>query len=163
MNEPSAGFIGVKDLRTKAHSLLLRGPSPSVLQAMGLGAGLSQNIEVWELGLTGLRLKHVDEFNTKNRSAWHASKLDIWQQNGVWKRTNHQAKLLKPQHFSHIKGKKIHFYRDFYLPFARRFMTSIQAAHANTSFFVEGIPADTALYWPAQQTKSKTSKSLSFL
>jgi len=162
MNEPSAGFIGVKDLRTKAHSLLLRGPSPSVLQAMGLGAGLSQNIEVWELGPTGLRLKHVDEFNKNNRSAWHASKLDIWQQNGVWKRTNNQIELLRPQHFSHIKGKKIQFYRDFYIPFAQRYMSSIDAQQPSTNFFVEGIPADSNLYWPAPKTETEVIAKTDF-
>ncbi len=151
MNEPSAGFIGVEDLTRKAHSLLLRGPSPSVLQAMGLGSGLSQKIEVWELGLTGLRLKHVDNFNKRNKSAWGASKIPIWQENDIWEIREGKPKLLKPQHFSHIEGKKIHFYRDYYIPFAKRYQKVMSSSHPATHFFVEGIPADPELFWPSDK------------
>ncbi|MCA9835729.1 MAG: cellulase family glycosylhydrolase [Trueperaceae bacterium] len=154
MNEPSAGFIGVEDLKTKAHSLLLRGPSPSVLQAMGLGAGLSQKIEVWELGLTGLRLKHIDEFNKRKKTAWYTSRMPIWQENAVWEKQGGKAKLLRPQHFSYVNDKKIHFYRDYYLPFARRFIREISKHHKATCFFIEGIPADPELYWP--ETRAAT-------
>lgn len=151
MNEPSSGFIGVEDLSAKAHSLLLRGPSPSVLQAMGLGAGLTQKIEVWELGLTGLRLKKLDDFNKRRRSSWDAGRLPIWQENGVWELKNGKPRLLRPQHFSHVNGQKIHFYRDYYIPFAKRYMAELQAQHEVPCFFVEGIPADTELFWPSDK------------
>ena len=163
MNEPSPGFIGVKDLSKKAHSLLLRGPSPSVKEAMALGAGLSQKIEVWELGWRGLKLKRTDKLNADQVSAWQKENLPIWQENGVWDLIDKKLLVHKPQHFSHLHGKKIHFYRDYYIPFAKRYMKSIQAHHAKPWFFLEGIPADRDFYWPtgsvAQDTSSSTSDS----
>ena len=157
MNEPSSGFIGVEDLTAKAHSLLLRGPSPSVLQAMGLGAGLTQRVEVWELGWTGPRLKRLDDLNRRRRSSWDAGTLPIWQENGVWEIEHGEPKLLRPQHFSHVRGRKIHFYRDYYLPFARRYAAAIREHQAPSIFFVEGVPADPELYWSDSESSQAVS------
>ena len=54
MNEPSPGFIGWDDLN--AHNGLLQvGDSPTPFQAMVLGAGIPQEIEIWDTGLRGIR------------------------------------------------------------------------------------------------------------
>ena len=156
MNEPSQGFIGMEDLSKKAHSLLLRGPSPSVKQAMALGAGLSQKIEVWELGWRGLRLKHVDKLNPDQVSAWQKDRLPIWQDNGVWVFKDDEIIVQKPQHFSHLKGQKIQFYRDYYIPFTQRYMKAIESVHKRTHFFLEGVPADREFYWPGNTVANES-------
>ncbi len=56
LNEPSAGMIEIADLHSKV-GMILKGDSPTVFQAMLLGAGYPQEIEIWDLNLLGFRKK----------------------------------------------------------------------------------------------------------
>ncbi len=151
MNEPSPGFIGMDNLNQKAHALLLRGHSPSAFESMRLGAGFSEQVEVWELGWRGLQLKHLDILNREQVRAWQQSKLPVWQDNGVWSHQQGQSKLLNPQHFAYVKGSKVNFYRDYYLPFAKNYIANLREVHPEAYFFVEGIPADLTFYWQGDE------------
>jgi hypothetical protein len=55
MNEPSNGFIGLADIKINDAPYLALGPSPTPFQAMVLGAGFPQDIDVWQVGLRGHR------------------------------------------------------------------------------------------------------------
>ena len=160
MNEPSQGFIGAESLAHKAHGFLKLGPSPSIIQAMGLGSGLSQNIEIWGFGLRGLKLKHFDTFNKQKFSAWQENTPPVWQDNGVWQNKNGKIEILRHKHFSEIAGRKINFYSDYYIPFAQRFISAVEDYQPESIFFLEGIPADKTMHWQTTTDKASSTSQI---
>ena len=151
INEPSPGFIGMDNLNHKAHALLLRGRSPSAFEGMRLGSGLSEQVEVWELGWRGLHLKRLDTVNHQQVRAWQKDKPPVWQENGVWSHKEGQSELLNPQHFAYVKGHEVNFYRDYYLPFAKNYIAALREVHPGAYFFIEGVPADPTFYWQGDE------------
>src|SRR3954447_10239116 len=71
LNEPHAGFIGHADLRV-ADGLLAAGERPSPWQAMLLGAGFPQTVDIWKLTLTGPRKAGSRLVNPDHVRAWQA-------------------------------------------------------------------------------------------
>jgi hypothetical protein len=149
MNEPSAGLIGVRDL-TQPAGLMLAGESPSVFQAMQLGAGIPQEVEVWKLGLTGMRKVGSKTVNHNRQSVWLDGFKPIWMQNGVWDvDEDGEPRLLQPEHFWKINGRSVKFYRENFCPFANRYAEKIRGIQKDAIIFVEGVPTTEEISWTA--------------
>jgi hypothetical protein len=149
MNEPSAGLIGARELTQKS-GLMLTGESPSVFQALQLGAGIPQEVEVWKVGLTGMRKTGSKTVNLNRQSVWLEGYEPIWMQNGVWEvDAQGEPRLLRPDHFWKINGRSVEFYRDYFCPFANRYAAEIREIQEEAIIFVEGVPTAEDIRWTA--------------
>jgi hypothetical protein len=149
MNEPSAGLIGIGDLRRPA-GLLLRGDSPSPIQAMLLGSGYPQEVETWETDLRGVRQVGSRPIDPQGATAWLEGCEPVWRRNGVWDIGEAgQARLLRPDHFADVRGRRVDFYRDYFRPFANQYAEAIRSVHPEAIILVEGIPGQGEISWTA--------------
>lgn len=145
MNEPLSGYIGWEDL-TASRGILRLGPTPTPYQAMLLGAGFPQDVDVWEMRLTGPRRTGTVRLNPRGVRVWREGYDCVWRQNGVWDVDSHgQPHLLRPDHFATDAGRA---FADSYLrPFANRYAREIHAVHPEALIFVEGVPGGEAPSW----------------
>jgi hypothetical protein len=147
MNEPSAGFIGWEDLNGRP-GLLLKGDAPTALQGMLLGAGFPQEVEQWDVGLRGARRLGTRLVNPQGASVWLDGYEPIWRQNGVWGLdAAGQPQLSRPDHFTRVNGRPVHFNRDYFRPFANRYAREIRSIAPEALIFVEGVPMERDLSW----------------
>jgi len=147
LNEPSAGLIGAADLHVRV-GLLDKGDSPTPFQAMLLGAGFPQEVEVWDIGLTGAKQKGTRLVNPDGVSIWMEGYEPIWKQNGVWGLTDAgEPRLLRPNHFARVRDRQVDFYRDYFRPFANRYAREIRSIKPNAIIFVEGVPSEGHITW----------------
>jgi hypothetical protein len=139
LNEPHAGFIGHANMLV-ADGLLAAGERPSPWQAMLLGAGFSQSVEIWKLTLAGLRNVGQRLINPAGERAWQAGVECVWQRNGVWDvGADGTPALRRPDHFSRIDGRTVDFDQDFFRPFVNRFARAIREADPRALIFVEPV------------------------
>ncbi len=151
LNEPSAGLIGMDDLRARA-GLLAKGPSPTALQAMVLGAGLPQEVGVWTVGLRGERRIGTRTLNPNGVSAWLEGHAPVWREAGVWDLGGRRRpRLLRPDHFAKVRGRWIDFHRDYLCPFANRFALAIREAMPEAIIFIEGAPRRGHVPWAPEE------------
>jgi hypothetical protein len=147
LNEPSAGLIGAADLHVRV-GLLDKGDSPTPFQAMLLGAGFPQEVEVWDMGLTGAKQKGTRLVNPDGVSIWMEGYEPIWKQNGVWGLTDAgEPRLLRPNHFARVRDRQVDFYRDYFRPFANRYAREIHSIKPDAIIFVEGVPSEGHITW----------------
>ncbi len=150
LNEPSGGYIGVKELR-EPFGLLLKGPMPTPYESMLLAAGHPQKVGVYDVGLLGVRRKGTALINPEGVSLWRAGHEPIWQANGVWGEGEaRESALLRPDHFARVAGREVAFHRDYLRPFANRLAAELRAVHPGALIFVEGAPGVHALEWDAE-------------
>ena len=130
MNEPSRGYIGWKNLRSAGQFRYW--PTPSPYQAMLLGSGYPQR--VW-LKMTNMQRTRV----------WLAGYQDVWKENGVWDVDSRgRPQLLRPAHFTRVRGTEMGFRRDFYPRFAQRFAETMRALDPRALIFIQGEPGEPA-------------------
>ncbi|MEN6410560.1 MAG: cellulase family glycosylhydrolase [Anaerolineaceae bacterium] len=149
LNEPSAGYIGSKDVRKRSLSLPVdMGDSPTILQGMALGAGISQWVPTYALTLVGSIPTGWRKLNTRGERIWLPGREDIWRQHGVWD-VNAAGKpvALKPGYFAEVNGRAVDFNRDYFKPFANRVAHEIRSIDPDTLIFVEGVPSQGDLTW----------------
>jgi len=146
LNEPLRGWIGVKNL-TESKVLLRKGPVPTPWQAILLGAGFPQEVELWE---TGLKLRRLGRqwMNPDRVRAWREGCDCVWKRNGVWDvDRDGTPRLLRPHHFAHVDGREVKFSQDYYRPFANRFAKAIREVHPEAAIFVESTVEKDFLEW----------------
>ena len=133
LNEPSAGWIGWQDLNQ--HQALARmGETPTPWQAMQLGEGLAQEVDIWKIGLTGIRKQGRRRLDPQGRRAWLPGRNCIWRENGVWELTSTgNARLIRPDYFAQVKGRPVDFARDFMKPFIVEFSRQIRSVDPGPS------------------------------
>lgn len=137
MNEPLPGYIACADLHTP-HALLRLGDTPTPLQTMALGAGIPQQVDNWELTITGPRRRGNSLVNANRTRAWLHGREDIWRSEGVWDVDSSGSPiLLQPDYFCQCDGQPVDFSREHLLPFALRFAKVIRQAHPETLVFLE--------------------------
>lgn len=137
MNEPSVGYIGWKDLNTPG-GLLSIGEVPTPFQSMLLGAGHSQDVPVWGLGMANFKRLGIRRVNEAHQRAWREGCDCVWNQNGIWDfNASGTPHLLRPDHFTNVNGQSVDFSRDYYRPFANRFAAAIRKAHPEALIFLE--------------------------
>jgi len=146
-NEPLPGFIGWQDLNLVGGSLTL-GACPTPFEAMRLGAGMAQEVGLWQLGPLGARRARTIRLNASGRRAWREGRDCVWRQNGVWDVDGAgDARLLRESHFAVVRGRPVDFRRDYLAPFARRFASAIRAADPAAAIFLEREPDGHAPPW----------------
>jgi hypothetical protein len=140
MNEPHQGFIGYRNLEEMENYHVIRGPMPSPLQAMAAASGHSVPVPVYALGLRPNRAKGREILNPRGLSLFQEGFTCPWKQAGVWTGEGGVPRILKPDHFTHYRGKPVHFVDDFLKPFNRRFIETIRKVKKESFIFIEGIP-----------------------
>jgi len=137
MNEPQAGFIGWADLHEPGGAVKL-GASPGPFQAMLLGAGFPREVDVWERRVMGPRLIGRRTLNPNGARAWRDGCDCVWRRNGVWDAAEDGTpRLLRPDHFSRVRGRPVDFSRDYFYPFAVRFARSLRSIDPAAAIFIE--------------------------
>jgi len=140
MNEPSAGYIGVTDLRAQVPGMVAKGPSPSPLQSMAAAAGLPQEVDVREFSPAFMGVIGTTILNPGCSSLWHTPEADIWRREGVWDLVVSQPQILKPDHFSIVRGRPVRFAHDYLKPLVVRVFTAIRKVDKEALLFFEGPP-----------------------
>jgi len=146
MNEPMAGFVGLRDLSRPA-SPIPNGEQPSPFQAMLLGAGYPQRVQLWAPSLPPRRLapRLID---AKGVRAWLPGRECVWRANGVWDLdAGGRPRLLRPHHFCYVGGRWVDFTSDYLRPFANRFAAAVRSVHPGALIFVEPEVTSPAPEW----------------
>jgi hypothetical protein len=139
-NEPLSGFIGLKDL-TRPLLPVKFGPMVSPIQAMLLGDGIPQEIEVWERTLLRSRLVERRWLNPRRLRIWREGTAGVWRQNGVWDLDEKgRVRILRPHHFAEVNGRPVDFSRDYVRPFINRFANAIRRVSPRSLIFLETDP-----------------------
>ena len=137
MNEPLPGYIGWKDLNAPGGIITL-GACPSPFQGMLLGSGFPQEAGVYRLGFASIRRTATIRLNPTGLSAWLPGRQCIWKQNGLWDVDSAGTPvLLRPDHFTSVRGSSVDFTDGYCRPFARRFAAAIRAVDPRAVIFVE--------------------------
>jgi len=170
MNEPSPGFIGRADLNGTG-GLLRLGDSPTPFQAMLLGAGFPQEVEVWDMGRTGLRVRDRRLANPDGVRVWREGRECIWEENGVWGLEANGApsecrllkgdgtpRLLRPNHFARVDNRPVDFSNGYLRPFANRYAREIRSVDPEAIIFCAGEPGAPCLKWRGR-TKRRLGRS----
>jgi hypothetical protein len=153
LNEPSSGYIGVKDLSAPMGQLQL-GASPTPFQSMVLGEGIAQEVDVWQLGMTGPRKFGVQRIDPAGRRAWLPGRSCIWQEHGVWEvRRDGKPSLQHPDYFSWVGGREVDFNRDYLRPFVNRYARAIREIDPQALIFVESVPHQALPEWGPQDAE----------
>jgi hypothetical protein len=150
LNEPSPGFIGWSDLTANGGMLRL-GESPTPFQAMALGAGIPQEVQVWSAGLRGIRPTGQVLANPGGARAWRDGVDCLWRENGVWDLGGDgQPRLLRPDHFSRVDGRAVDFAGDYLRPFLERYAREIRAVDPDAILFLEAPPRQVPPHWDTE-------------
>ncbi len=153
LNEPSAGWIGISDLRKHSGQLKM-GEMPTPWESIQSGSGFPQNVEVWKIGRIGLRRTGWNTLNPEGLSVWQNDKECIWKKQGVWTFDDKgKPVLINPFYFSEINGEPVDFNRDYLKPFINRFAEDVRSIDPETIIFIEGDPELEGLHW--QETDAK--------
>ncbi len=147
LNEPGSGFIGCKDASVFMSGLLTMDATPTPFQAMLLGAGYSQDVDVYQLGFQGFEVNGQKTLNPGKAVLWRDG--CIWKKNGVWTDEGGTPRLLRPDHFATKDGKPIDVANDYIKPFIKRFIAEIRAIDTDALLFLEGIPGGEHPHWGA--------------
>jgi hypothetical protein len=155
LNEPSSGYIGVRDIHARAGFPLLKGEAPTIFQSMLLGSGFSQEVDIYDLGLTRFVKKGAREMNSARQSAWKEGFEDLWKQHGVWGLdVRGKPQVLIPDYFYKVAGRVVDFNRDYFKPFANRFAQEIRSICPEAIIFIESVPNQNELEWDGQDAPS---------
>ena len=137
LNEPGTGYIGKPDLNAAPPGFKI-GEIPTPFQSMLLGAGLPQEVDVWEFETRGAKRTGTRLVNPERVSAWLPGHECIWRQHGVWDLGPDGAPvLLRPDYFSQVGGRPVNFNRDYVKPFVNQFARAIRMEHPGALIFVE--------------------------
>lgn len=145
LNEPSAGYIGWENLARPGAPVEV-GLMPSPLQSMALGMGRSVEVQRFHRGLLGPRVVGRELMNPKHLRAWREGKQCVWLEHGVW-RDEAAPRLEKPQHFSHVAGRKVSFAEDFLAPFLAEGAARIHRLAPELTVLVQGEPMQPGPPW----------------
>lgn len=156
MNEPHRGFINLySPYKWNPMSDLFLYDCPSFLEAVALGDGHSQRIDVytptWPIPSFRFRTRRVKP----QVRAWQSSVKCIWREHGVWEWDAKKKKpiVLRPQHFNldPVSGKPYDFYRQSFYPFVHRFATRVQVNRPDWFIPVGPIPNEFYPEWDPSQ------------
>ncbi|KAG0244945.1 hypothetical protein BGW41_005544 [Actinomortierella wolfii] len=159
LNEPSAGWIGVEDItKFPHHQELKNDATPTPFQAMMLGQGITQTVELWHMTFFGPKKKGMTTIKPEGRTAWLSSEKRalkdeifgwkrspdypkagecIWAAHGVWDIVSQT--VLNPTYFLNDpeSGEPFSFDTRSFLPFCRRFAQAVRSVHRAAIIFLE--------------------------
>jgi len=151
LNEPAAGYLGLSTLETAPWTLKI-GPSPTPFQSMLLGAGIPQDVDLYELKATGPKKIGTQVLNAEGLSVWREEYEPIWKQNGVWDFVGGEPRLLKADYFS-----QANFNQSYFRPFANRFAEALRQVDPSAIIFVEAEPEKEQPAWGESDAKNIVS------
>jgi len=151
LNEPAAGYIGLSTLEAAPWRLKI-GPSPTPFQSMLLGAGIPQEVDVYEFRAYGPKKIGTQTLNPDGLSVWREGYEPVWKQNGVWDIVDSKPRLLKADYFS-----QANFNQDHLRPFANRFAEAIRQVDPEAIIFVEAEPEKEQPTWGESDAKNIVS------
>jgi hypothetical protein len=143
LNEPSVGFVGVRDVADISDNQFYVGWRVSAWDAMRLGAGLTLEVDFFSsfLHYAGKRT-----LNTTGAVAWAAGADCVWRDNGVWDWVQDHAgkmemKLMRPHHFSARPdtGEPVDFLRDYAVPFWWRAAQAVRQHMPRAFVFLQPV------------------------
>ena len=140
MNEPSAGYVGARDLTVPLPGMIQKGPSPSPLQSMALAAGIPQEVENWEFSASFLGPTGTVLLNPNGETLWQTPDRDIWRNEGVWDVVSGVPKILRPEHFCGGRRDEFSFSEQYLKPFVWRVLSAIRSLDEKALLFMEGPP-----------------------
>ena len=150
LNEPSSGYIGCDDLRAPIGEPRI-GETPSPYQAMLLGAGLPQKVEVWKFTTFGPKKVGVRVLDPMGKRAWLSGHDCIWRQHGVWDFSPAgEPQLLRPDYFRFAGGSPVDFHGRYFRPFIHRFATAIHSTSPHALVFAEPCRGHPLPVWGPQ-------------
>ncbi len=118
----------MNDLSQLNEGLLVMGTSPTPYQAMLLGAGYPQEVNIYQMGFSGPEVTGTETVNAGGLSVWRQGYECIWKQEGIWTDEGGQPRLLRPDHFARkADGSAINIPDDYLKPFIKRFIAEIRA------------------------------------
>ncbi|KAF0713052.1 hypothetical protein As57867_004531, partial [Aphanomyces stellatus] len=143
MNEPCAGFVGVKDLKKHFTATELKlGHAPTPYQGMCLANGINKKVEVWSTGMNQFIFGTYDrkeKVRVHGRRAWQDGVPCIWEKLGLYK---YDAAKKKPRCLKRHYFAKLDFGTDCYVPFATKYIESIRQIMPRAILFVEMPPLE---------------------
>jgi hypothetical protein len=108
---------------------------------MLLGAGIPQQIEIWQRQLFRSRLVERRWMNPKRLRIWREGYPGVWSQNGIWDLDEKgRVRLLRPHHFSSVNGRAVDFNRNYLRPFVNRYAAAIRQVDPDALIFLETDP-----------------------
>jgi hypothetical protein len=123
------------------------GALPTPFEAMTLGAGYTQTLDVWTMKLTGAQVVDSQVVNPKGVSVWKDGAKGVWRENGVWTVKDGKPRLLRQDHFAKVNGEPVDFADDYLKPFIKRFITEIREVDPDAILFLEGVPGGEHPQW----------------
>ncbi len=135
MNEPSAGLIGIPDLRGTDHIAIKLGITPSPAEAIFLANGFEQTCLDFGRPLVDQLpgRAHPATIDPAGRRAWKDDCEDIWREAGIWDiDKDGLPRIRRPAHFAGVD-----FSEDFLKPFTERFAAAIHEVMPGALIFVE--------------------------
>ncbi len=154
LNEPGDGFIGLGDLSKFQRAMNKNGPSPTPFEAMMAGSGFPVEVDVY--GLKGLSQGIVGRTTLGEHgvSAWKPDTSCVWLREGVWDVSCGKPVLLKPDHFSALRGRTPDFATDYLKPFARRVAKAVSTSSGKGRYllFIETVPNTGVPSWNSADT-----------
>jgi hypothetical protein len=127
--------------------MLRLGITPSPFQAMLLGAGYPQEIEKHAITLRGMRKVGSKKLNDERVSAWLPGRECVWRANDVWRDGPSGPELLRPDHFSLVRGREVDFNNDYFRPFAQQYFEEIRKVNSDAILFMETEAAKPPPHW----------------
>jgi hypothetical protein len=159
LNEPSAGWIGIPDLRQLVGQLKL-GEMPTPWESIISGNGFSQEVEVWKVGKIGLKKTGWRKINCEGERVWQTGKECIWKKQGVWTFDNKgEPVLINPYYFAQVNGNSVDFDHDYLKPFINRFASEIRTIDSEAIIFIEAEPESKSLEWEEADARNIVNSS----
>jgi len=153
LNEPSAGFLGLSDLRILQRALSKTGPMPTPWEAMQAGDGHAIQVERYGITPKGPSVLGHAILGREGTRAWKKDTECIWRRAGVWDEACGKPILLKPDAFAKTRdGAPLDFGEHCLKPFAKRFIREVRAAASGGDrflLFLEAVPNTEPPRWSA--------------
>mmetsp|Transcript_1254 Transcript_1254/g.3066 ORF Transcript_1254/g.3066 Transcript_1254/m.3066 type:complete len:825 (+) Transcript_1254:617-3091(+) len=140
LNEPSNGYVGIKDATDISDNAFYMGARVAPWDAMRLGAGMTLDVPYFK---SFLMYAGTRKLNKHNACAWTEGPAScVWYQNGVWEMdSNGEPTLLKKDYFAvnPKTGEPIDFLADYAIPFWKRVAKSIREHIPDAIIFAEPV------------------------
>ncbi|GAG86330.1 unnamed protein product, partial [marine sediment metagenome] len=140
LNEPKKGWIEEKvDGKGKEGFSEILGHNFTPIDAMLTAAGYPRTVIYREIKFTSIKETGKDLLNKNKVSCWLEGAEDVWRREGIWNLDkNENPVILNNDHFTHINGNKVDFYKDHLSPFILKFSKEMRSLIPNSITFFEG-------------------------
>ena len=105
---------------------------PSLMEAARLCMGIPQKVPTYSFGLTGMRVIGYTYVDPDGASCWQPGR-NVWLNAGVH---DVEGNPLRPDYFATRSAES--WMEDYWMPFAKRFQSTIQQLSPNMLIFAEG-------------------------